>query len=213
MSGTWSIKGVLRFGILMAVLTLAARTVPAYGQAETLLGGEIHNGGYGAPVLKVTTINGAAGVLIGGRGGWIINHCFVIGGGGYGLATGIDAPEFSSPADIASRDLDIEFGYGGLELEYIFRPSKLVHGTIGFMLGGGGIGYYEENDDGDTESLIDDEVLVIEPAVAAELNVVNWMRIDGGVSYRAVSGLDMPGLDNGDMSGLAGFLIFKFGSF
>ena len=37
------------------------------------------------PAIRFTQIDGDFGVLVGGRGEWIINHRFVLGGGGYGL--------------------------------------------------------------------------------------------------------------------------------
>jgi hypothetical protein len=60
-------------------------------QEQTLVGnGEISNGGFGGPVIKYTQIKNEPAILVGGRGGWIINHTFVIGGGGYGLANQIE---------------------------------------------------------------------------------------------------------------------------
>ena len=54
----------------------------ASAQDEQLVSGKIESGGFGAPVWKITQINGETAMLTGGRGGWIINHTFVIGGGG-----------------------------------------------------------------------------------------------------------------------------------
>jgi hypothetical protein len=42
------------------------------------------SGGFGGPVIKVININGENAVRVGGRGGWIINHSFVLAGGGIG---------------------------------------------------------------------------------------------------------------------------------
>ena len=38
--------------------------------------------------MTFTTLNGENAVLVGGRGGWIINHSFVLGGAGYGPGDG-----------------------------------------------------------------------------------------------------------------------------
>jgi hypothetical protein len=56
-------------------------TLPVLAQEATLINGEIESGGFGGPVLKVTSINGENAVLVGGRGGWIINHSFVLAAG------------------------------------------------------------------------------------------------------------------------------------
>lgn len=59
----------------------------ALAQEETLLGAaDVEHGGYGALVVRFTSVNGELGVLVGGRGGCIVNHSFSLGGAGYGLA-------------------------------------------------------------------------------------------------------------------------------
>ena len=60
-----------------------------FSQEETLLSGKLQSGGFGAPTVKFTLIDGLGAVLVGGYGGWLINHSFLIGVGGYGLANAI----------------------------------------------------------------------------------------------------------------------------
>jgi len=75
--------------IILIIGSLAAMTVVATGQeAETLFAGEVVHGGFGGPVLKASTVNGSPALFVGGRGGWIINHSFILGGGGDGLGVG-----------------------------------------------------------------------------------------------------------------------------
>ena len=77
----------MKFSVLLAVLLLFL-SQSSRAQEETLMGsGEIASGGFGAPVVKFTEITGDPAVLVGGRGGWIVNHTFVLGAGGYGLVT------------------------------------------------------------------------------------------------------------------------------
>ena len=66
--------------IAFAILTIPVAT--AAQNAQTLMGSDIRHGGFGGPVVKFTEIDGQFGVLVGGRGGWIINDSFVIGAGG-----------------------------------------------------------------------------------------------------------------------------------
>ena len=109
-------------------------TFSALAQESTLISGDIESGGFGAPVIKVTNINGENAVIAGGRGGWIINHSFVLGGGGYGLVTDVNAKV---------KDLNhqyVEMGYGGLEIEYIASSNDMIHLSMGLLVGGGGIG-------------------------------------------------------------------------
>jgi len=173
----------------------------AFAQEETVLSGGIRSGGFGAPVVKFSEVNNSFAVFAGGRGGWIINSTFVIGGGGYGLSNDIVPDETSSPFDPFRR---IDMGYGGLELEYIGMSDKLVHYSVYVLIGGGGVSY---------QGPISDGFFVLEPAANVEVNLTRWFRINGGVGYRFVSGVELPGLTNSDLSAFAGSLTFKFGSF
>ncbi len=153
-------------------------------QEETLLGGgKISNGGFGGPVVKFTSINKHFGVLVGGQGGWIINHTFVIGGGGYGLVNNVKAYN----ASLEESQL-LNFGYGGLELHYISNSDLLIHYTFSLLIGAGGIGYRpldnrEWNWDSNTKSFF-----VMEPTLRVMLNVTSFFRVGLGGSYQACLG-------------------------
>jgi len=180
---------------LLLIAALLAVSSPALAQEEsTLVSGEFHSGGFGAPVVKFSSAMDKFAVFAGARGGWIINHTFVLGGGGYGLANDIKL------AGTVSR---IEFGYGGLELEYINSSDNLIHFTVYTLIGGGGI----------STDIGDDGVFVLEPIVNAELNITTYFRINGGVGYRWVGGVDTPSLSSSDMSAVVGQLSLKFGAF
>ncbi|MCE5249827.1 hypothetical protein LLG96_06355 [bacterium] len=194
---------------LCFLLMFASSTVRA--QEETLIKGNVVHGGFGGPVVKVTSFNGKVEWMTGGRGGWIINHSFILGGGGYGLTSEPDAP--GAAIDVyGENELKTGFGYGGVEMEYIFRPNKLIHCSVYTLIGGGGVNYYVNTDTTDNFDRAD-AVFVFEPAFNGTLNVTKWFRISTGVSYRLVSGLDLAGLKDSDVSGLAGSLTFRFGKF
>lgn len=170
---------------------------PAFGQERTLVSEDFHSGGFGGPVVKFSEVADKFAVFAGGRGGWIINHTFVIGGGGYGLANDVRLSD-----SIVGRD--IEFGYGGLELEYINSSNSLVHFTAYMLIGGGGL----------SGTVLEEEsVFVLEPALSAEINITKFFRLNGGVGYRWVSAVDNPGYDSSDFSALCGQLTAKFGAF
>ena len=190
-------------------------------QTQTLISGEVKHGGYGGPVLKITQINNETGVMVGGRGGWIINDTFSIGAGGYGLATVHEAPDVAInypeylKNDGSPRDLELALGYGGLIFEYIHSTDSLVHFTVDTLIGAGGIVYTE---DIDYENSWDknDAFFVLEPGFSAEMNITEWFKIAAGVSYIYVNGIDgdvIVGMEDSDFGGLAGNLMFKFGSF
>ncbi|MBN1426023.1 hypothetical protein JXA88_15850, partial [Candidatus Fermentibacteria bacterium] len=71
---------------LLIGLACALCAITVQEQPETLLKGPIENGGFGGLVVKFSQLADQTAVFVGGRGGWILNHTFVIGGGGYGLA-------------------------------------------------------------------------------------------------------------------------------
>jgi hypothetical protein len=198
---------------LAFVIMLFVFAAGGAAQEQTLIKGDYETGGFGAPVVKLTSINGQSAVMIGGRGGWIINHSLVLGGGGYGVVNEVDAPKGVLPEQ---GSLDIEFGYGGFEVEYIFHPRSLAHLSMYALIGVGtdnlvkDIGPVTESNENVTGS---DLVFVLEPAVNGELNVTTWFRLNAGLSYRLVAGVNQVGLKNRDFSGVAASLTFKFGNF
>lgn len=178
---------------------------------ETLLSDDLASGGYGGPVLMYSRILDRDALFFGGRGGWIINHRFVLGGGGFALVTRVPPP--AGAPDIG-EDLRTEFGYGGLWLEYIFLPNRLVHGSIGTLLGGGSVAYSRirriERQDRQVES---DVVFVAEPVISAEMNISRFLRFSAGVGYRYVGSVNLTGLRKEDVSGFTGSVMLKFGRF
>ena len=183
-------------------------TLPVFAQEQTLIGaGEIENGGFGGPAVKVTIINGETAVLIGGRGGWIINHTFVLGGAGYGLATNVHAKKTDSIHQF------IHMGYGGLDLEYIASSNDLIHFSLELLIGGGSIGFKDENEDIFDNHRTTESFFVLEPSAHANLNVTHFFRIAGGISYRYINGLESPLSTNTGLSGLSVVLSLKFGKF
>jgi hypothetical protein len=204
------------------LLLLLFIPVLVLAQEETLLSGEVEHGGFGGPVVKVTRINGQDALLVGGRGGWIINHTFVIGGGGYGLVTDV-APTVPG---LFNQNL-LMLGYGGLELEFIMQSDRIVHLTVPVLIGAGAVGYRTGHwgDDFDLNIGFDnrfDTFFIIEPGIDLEVNVVSFFRINAGVSYRHVTGISAPTditgnprplTSNNDLRGISWMIGFKFGTF
>ena len=209
----------------MAAPASAAPAEPVEEPEETLVtsGGKIASGGYGGPFIRFGPIAGRDGLWVGGKGGWIINHAFVIGGAGMGLANQPHAP--SSINDPAGRGLDLQMGYGGLMLEYFLMPKKLIHATASALVGAGSISVVERNAHmqgcgsrgnsggcGDFYS-VSDNFFVFEPEVGIEANVVSFFRVNLGATYRVVTGVNGIGLENRDVRGVTGALTLKFGKF
>ena len=189
------------FLCLMGTSALAAQN------DETLISGKIESGGFGALVSKLTEIDGKTAIIGGGRGGWIINHTFVVGGGGYGLVNNIKPEGISS-----EKDLLLEMGYGGLEFEYIANSQRLIHYSIYTLIGGGSV-EYRERDHSFEEVYASDGFFVAEPGVSFELNVTKSFRVGLGTSYRYINGVNLEGTSNSELRGLSANLTLKFGKF
>jgi len=194
---------------VMIPIIILLLSLSAFGDDETLISGEIESGGYGGLEVKFASLNGEWEVLVGGRGGWIINHQFVLGGAGYGLATeGETSPGIVYPVPNYIFDM----GYGGVLLGYISNSHRLVHVTLDVLIGGGGLSprddvFHDYNYDED------DAFFIIEPNVNFELNVSRKIRFAFGGGYRITSGVEYLDLDDDDISGTSINLMMKFGKF
>lgn len=189
-----------------AFVILILSAISIFGQAETLVSGRLESGGFGGPVVKFSQIDGEFGLIVGGRGGWIMNHTFVIGGGVYGLVNQIDTDFIYN-----NEMIPLMMGYGGFEMEYIYSPNSLVHLSAYLLLGGGGL-TYKEYDDWYSPK-VTDNFWIAEPALNVELNISSFFRISAGVGYRFVSDVSLGDITDSDIAGVSGMLTFKFGKF
>ncbi|GAK61290.1 hypothetical protein U27_01190 [Candidatus Vecturithrix granuli] len=174
----------------------------AWNDEGELTNPRIYHGFLAAPVVKFTTVNDQFGIFGGGRLGWILNHDYTIGVGGYGLLNDIEGNELDSGV---TPDLSVK--YGGVEFEYAFEPAELIHFSVYTLVGMGNIEFDYANVDGD------DNFFVVEPAVNVLLNVTEFFKVGLGVGYRLAAGVDLEGLEDGDLSGIVATLTFKFGVF
>ena len=193
-------------------------------QLKTLLGdsGPIKHSGYGGPQVKFTSINKELGVLVGGRGAWTINRTFSLGLAGYGLVTRQNV----NYTDMYNTNLtnNLNFGYGGLYLEYIYQPLEYIHFAGNVLIAGGAANYSDRNNWGNENYNNDlDPIrtyIVIEPTLAVEFNITRFFRISAEASYRWMDDVwdnnaftKSKGLADINLKGFSGGLTFEFGSF
>lgn len=195
----------LMFSAVLSGAHGAVRTVPSVPEDETLISGKPQIGGFIAPVVSLSTIADQGAVFVGLRGGIIINRRFVLGLAGYGLANNVHISQY------VYQHLD--FGYGGLFLEYVNLPHKLVHLSIHSLIGGGGLRHRQDWYDDWFDGRYEDAVFVFEPGLDVTLNITKHIRMGIGGSYRMVRDVNLSSLDNDDISGPSASLIFKFGKF
>lgn len=180
--------------------------VGAFLGSGALSAQEARHGGFGAPVVKLTEIDSRFGVLVGGRGGWVIDGSVVIGGGGYAL---VNVTNFEHLTNGAGDPGGLEMAYGGLELGYLHRPDERVHVTAGLLIGAGGVTWKPDA----SGNQVDDTFFIAEPELDLVVNATTSIRAVLGVSYRFAQGVELFGLRNAELSGLGAVLSVKFGSF
>jgi len=195
-------------------------------QLKTLLGdsGPIRHSGYGGPQVKFTSIDGQFGVLVGGRGAWTVNRTFSLGLAGYGLVT---KHKFEY-TDMFNKEFNnnLNFGYGGFYLEYIYKPLEYIHVAGNVLFGAGAANYGDSTNLGSKSSgnVWDNSpnriYVVIEPTLAIELNITRFFRISAEASYRWMDDIrentqftKSKGLADINLKGFSGGLTFEFGSF
>ena len=195
---------LLRTAVAAAALALAPAFLTAQQAPETLFGGVGRVSGWGGPLVRVGEFAGTTSGFIGGRGGVLLGGSFTIGGMGMGLIN----DNIREPGPTGRQ---LTMGYGGLYLEQMFAPSKLVHVSVGTLLGGGGASWMDRQDR--RVQTPTDGFFVIEPELSIEVNVTRFLRIGLTGSYRRISGLDLVGLPSDQLDGPMGGLSFKFGRF
>jgi hypothetical protein len=191
----------------MVLLLLAA--VPVLAKDQTLLGDVNDSTSIWGIDLKSSSVTGQPGLWLGGYSGKIMNDgALYVGSEGYVLLTPIDSPAGAPTPPVNSH---IGLFYCGLTCEYNLNPSGLIH-ISGSVLGG--LLYVKYV--GEDYNLLEGSAalcFVVEPGVNVMMNVTDSLKAGVGVSYRWVSGLDIQGLTNADLSGLSVNLIFKFVEF
>lgn len=204
-----------------------AAAAPAAAVPTRMVVQPIENRFLAAPDVKFGRIDGSDSVLVGGYAGWVTDRTFLVGGGGYWLASGGD---------------DVKMAYGGLVLEWLARTDHrigfgartligggeatvpvsfaAVYGPLGPLAAGGDIrfgGHHPKGGrpgDGDGSLIPSRRALwtatffIAEPQVNVLLNVTDWMRINAGVGYRLVGGASF--IDD-RLRGVSGTLAVQFG--
>ena len=151
-------------------------------------------------------------------GGIIIDHKFSIGLGGSWLIPSNEL-KYSGINDTSSVYLN--GGYGGLKLEYRLKPNNKIHVAFPLLIGGGGLGYSvygpgnwpEDDYDYDNTEWDGDAFFVIEPGVTVGLNLLKFMRLDAGLSYRYAPGVELPNTSSNLFNNLNAIISLKFGKF
>jgi cbb3-type cytochrome oxidase subunit 3 len=181
---------------------------------QTLAGSHGHNGGFGAVSFTASEFNNKDIIMIGFRGGWIINRVLAVGFEGHGIIPTAEYEGIDPNNSLNSRSVG---GYGGLLLEPIVLSNRVVHVTFPISAGTGWIGYivdWEQNTNLYVDDLIDEDVFwYVQPGAALELNVARNFRINMGASYRFTRDLELLSTSTSAFDAWNYFISLKFGRF
>jgi hypothetical protein len=108
-----------------------------------------------------------------------------------------------------------------LLLEYRIYPLKPVNIAFPLLIGGGGAvfstwgpnNWHNSNNDPVDDIYNWDSYFVIEPGVIVGINLLKFLRLDGGITYRLLQGLNLPETGTDMMNGWNAKLSLKFGRF
>ena len=166
-------------------------------------------GGYGGPLIKVSQINNDWGMIIGGKGGVVINRKFAFGGIGQSISRDNNFIGDNLNGDKQSS-LSFIYAAGGIFFEYIFNLESPIHISIPLNLMAGGISVNDVTGNTKVESSAN---FIIEPGINLEFNLSKHFISAINLSYRQVFGTSLVNIHNQDISGVSMGLIFKFGDF
>jgi len=182
-------------------------------ESETLFKNPQHIGWYVGAEFGYTRFDDKDVFLSGLSGGVIFNHKFSLGIGGYGIVNSYNLVYSDiTPPD----DLYLYGGYGGLKMEYRLNPSKVFHVSFPLLIGGGALSYNRHNDmdyNYMEESYASDGFFVVEPGVMMGVNLIKFMRLDAGVTYRFAPEIDLPQTSSVLLNSFNAVVSLKFGKF
>jgi len=219
----------ISLAILLALLTTTllaqdGTTGNSRGEEMNTLFGKENNvkiGWFIGPNGGYTQFSSSDVALAGLSAGMIINHNFTIGLTGFGVANS-DYLNYRQFVD--STDVRLEGGYGGLLLEYTLFPKSLLHVTFPLLIGGGSMSYVSKNETGtwdddewnwdcDNEKVDQDVFFVVEPGVRAEINILKFMRLGVGMSYRYTPDLNLINTGSSFINNFTANASLKLGKF
>lgn len=188
-------------GIILSLLIVFGLTPALKSQEEGkmryIFSGdqEINISGMGGPAVGFTSVGEEFAVTAGGQGAVLFNHKFFIGGYGEGLATihERDYSIYSSYLDDNEKyyNMNMQFGHGGFWFGYIHNPHQAVHLGLSSKFGFGAISLFEGHfHAGRDEDFAYDNVFVVNPQIEVELNLLKWMKLNVGMGYQLVAGIN-----------------------
>jgi len=198
------IKGF--YAMVVVLMLFSAGTIAQQQDStQTLFKSGVKVSELWTPEIKINSIQGDIGTLIGIYGGALINRTLLVG--------------FSGGVNLGHPR--VNYGYFGGIGQYIHNPSRMMHWSGQLLIAYGTTKDYESPKSGPFDNfwnISGESFFLMEPGVNLELNLSSRLTLVAGVSYRHVSGLDetnenvsITHVTNGDMSGINFNVGLKFG--
>jgi hypothetical protein len=192
------------FWTMIAFCSMVNVVAAQQDSIQTLFKSNVKASELWVPEVKLNSIQGDIGTLIGFYGGVLLNRTFLIGiDGGVNLG---------HPR--------VNYGYFGGIGQVILFPEKVVHGSGQLLIAYGTTKDYENPKTGLLDNfwnISGEQFFMMEPGFNLEMNLSYRVALVAGVSYRFVSGLDSESkyvsnthVTNKDMSGLNFNIGLKF---
>lgn len=178
----------------------------------------IHHGISASASMRMTNIAGSTASLIGGRASWIMNNQVTVGITGMGYL-GINKFNYlHSNGEKFSGNMNL--GYGGLFIEYTFRPDDKIHYSINSSAGFGGFKLVSPMGVTQNISYPWGTFYYVEPGANIEYSYSKHLRFGVEASYRH-SGVFQKSADykqdnnfnNIQLGSISGGFFIKFGIF
>jgi hypothetical protein len=197
--------GILFVMIVTLMFSSAIAVAQEQDSTKTLIKSDLKVSELWTPEVKINSIQGDIGTLIGFYGGALFNRTFLLGiSGGANL---------SHPT--------VNYGYFGAIGQYIYKPANLRHLSGQLLLAYGSAKDYEDPKSGLLDNFMNVSgapFFLMEPGINLELNISRNMMLVAGISYRWVTGMDensenvsITHVTNEDLSGVNFNIGVKFG--
>jgi hypothetical protein len=186
---------------------------------------QVKSGWLVAPDVKFSQVNDNDAAIVGGYGGFVHEGVLLVGAGGYWLANGAHDDDMAYGGLVLEwlARTDRRFGFGarvlvgggsatlGLTYTDVYGPTAPVADADAIRFGRrGGRGDGPRPGPGDLPNArfrVSEAFFIAEPQANVLFTLTDWMRLNAGISYRAVAGTTW--LDD-RLNGVAGTVAIQF---
>src|SRR5512133_1925045 len=157
--------------ITILILLSSVATAQENDSEHTLFSSDVKISETWTPEVKINSIQGDVGTLIGFYGGAVFNRSVLLG-----ISGGVN---LSHPR--------VNYGYFGVVGQYIYRPANLWHCSGQILLASGSTKDYENPKSGLLDNfwnISGTSFYLIEPGINLELNLSKRLTLLMGISYR-----------------------------